>query len=87
MGVAAQASRDNWSAFVDNLDRYRRGQPAEPAWQKAWSLCERRDPDNPALPVMRGLLAGVAAPKRKAASSASDSACTATLRALARSVD
>ncbi|NLG45261.1 SRPBCC family protein [Gordonia sp. (in: high G+C Gram-positive bacteria)] len=47
--------------FIDNLDRYRHGLPAEPAWQTAWSMCERTNPDNPALPVMRGLLAGVAA--------------------------
>ena len=47
--------------FATNLDDYRRGLPAEPAWQRAWSTCERRDPKNPALPIMKGLLAGVAA--------------------------
>ncbi|MBM7368634.1 SRPBCC family protein [Gordonia hydrophobica] len=47
--------------FATNLDAYQAGRPAEPAWQKAWSTCERVDPENPALPIMKGLLAGVAA--------------------------
>lgn len=47
--------------FTTNLAAYRAGEVAEPAWQKAWSTCERMNPDNPALPIMQGLLAGVAA--------------------------
>lgn len=47
--------------FTANLAAYEDGGTCTPAWQKAWSLCEREDPDHPERPVMRGLLAGVSA--------------------------
>lgn len=47
--------------FTANLAAYEDGGPCTPAWQRAWSLCEREDPDHPERPVMRGLLAGVSA--------------------------
>ncbi|ALG83272.1 SRPBCC family protein [Gordonia phthalatica] len=47
--------------FITNLDDYRHGREPESAWQRAWSICEREDPENPALPIMKGLLAGVSA--------------------------
>ncbi|AVL99863.1 MxaD family protein [Gordonia iterans] len=47
--------------FTRNLTAYRRGEPCTAAWTRAWSQCEREDPDHPERPVMRGLLAGVGA--------------------------
>lgn len=47
--------------FAANLAAYENGAACTPAWQRAWSLCEREDPDHPERPVMRGLLAGVSA--------------------------
>ncbi|WP_132994087.1 SRPBCC family protein [Gordonia zhaorongruii] len=47
--------------YTRSLLAFERGEECEPMWQKAWSTCERRDPDNPARPVMAGLLRGVSA--------------------------
>lgn len=47
--------------FEENLENYRQGVPCEEPWQRAWSTCEESDPKQPALPVMKGLIAGVAA--------------------------
>ncbi|GAB17366.1 hypothetical protein GOEFS_028_00300 [Gordonia effusa NBRC 100432] len=47
--------------FTRNLTSYERGEETEPAWQRAWSTCERSNPAKPYLPVMTGLLAGVSA--------------------------
>ncbi|MFW0790562.1 DUF5995 family protein [Gordonia sp. CPCC 205333] len=47
--------------YTRNLSSYERGEETESAWQKAWSTCERPNPAKPHIPVMTGLLAGVAA--------------------------
>ena len=47
--------------YTRSLQAFEQGEACEPAWQKAWSMCEREDPDDPARPVMAGLLAGVSA--------------------------
>ncbi|AZZ82452.1 MxaD family protein [Gordonia alkanivorans] len=47
--------------YAGNLDAYRNGGVVEDAWQGAWSTCEIVDPDRPHEPVVKGLLAGVAA--------------------------
>lgn len=46
--------------YSSNLRDYIAGRPVEPAWQKAWSRCERVDPD-PVRPIVVGLLYGVSA--------------------------
>ncbi|MDR2281534.1 MAG: DUF5995 family protein [Gordonia sp. (in: high G+C Gram-positive bacteria)] len=47
--------------YTRNLSDYEAGRECEPMWQRAWSRCERSDERRPHLPVMSGLLAGVAA--------------------------
>ncbi|WP_341267761.1 DUF5995 family protein [Gordonia malaquae] len=47
--------------YTKNLSDFEAGRACEPMWQRAWSTCERRDERRPHIPVMSGLLAGVAA--------------------------
>lgn len=47
--------------FARNLAAYESGEGAEEPWQHAWSLCEKTDERRPHIPVVEGLMAGVAA--------------------------
>ncbi|MGO3325832.1 DUF5995 family protein [Gordonia sp. (in: high G+C Gram-positive bacteria)] len=47
--------------YTRSLVAFESGAPCEPMWQRAWSACERRDDRKPHVPVMKGLMSGVAA--------------------------
>lgn len=47
--------------FARNLTAFESGDECEPAWQRAWALCESTDDRRPSRPVVGGLLAGVSA--------------------------
>lgn len=47
--------------YMRNLVAFERGDECEPMWQTAWSTCESRDDRNPHVPVVKGLMSGVAA--------------------------
>ncbi|WP_308191985.1 SRPBCC family protein [Gordonia liuliyuniae] len=47
--------------YTRNLVAFERGDQCEPMWQTAWSTCELRDDRNPHVPVVKGLMSGVAA--------------------------
>lgn len=47
--------------YMRNLVAFESGQACEPMWQRAWTMCERRDERRPHVPVVKGLMSGVAA--------------------------
>ena len=47
--------------YMRNLVAFEAGEACEPMWQRAWSTCERRDERRPHVPVVKGLMSGVAA--------------------------